>query len=823
MSVSNAKTSNKRNKMYKKVGRSILIRIKKPPSTDISKFKPKHRKNTTFRCEACDYKAKDIKWLKNHVNKNHTQDKVYKCSQCNYTTSSKESYDMHGRTPHEKCEVCSLMATQYMLMRHKRKHGHGLKVYKCETCSFQTTEKRNMDRHERIVHVKDRYKCDKCDYATSQKSNYYSHKKIDHITCELCLFVTTNDRLLKRHKVSWHSSQNLVTDDNIPTQNEEAELPESFQESKSILSEHNESDNQTAGACKDDTVAANIIGVYWTPFKGLKSDEARDDTNFVGCSESDISHYKETHHKEDEMIRCEKCPVMFRSKEDLTNHMGAMHLLMPNIKKAHTQTEKTCKSHIRKQTTEHITSEGDKGSIVIKNTTSLQCEKCSFIGSNTQGLSTHVKAAHDLKPAILLCEFCYFVAIMKNTHANKYEEIVTHMKTIHPEKAKLNKCNLCDHIAYNRKLLVNHRDIAHLRETDRQCKNCDFCTVFKKEMSHHRKDVHNIPYNYLCKICGKDYINMSRLVTHKKSEHSSKILHNCVFCKFKAKSLPIIQKHTEVEHKKEDVNKSCQLCGFEVQDVKMIEEHMSEVHKKQSKMSTCEKCKFSAYHKPILDQHKAFHEKMICTLCPFAGKSRTGLQIHIKMKHSGKKIQCKTCNFSATSSQRMRKHEKDAHGTPYDFVCKICGKDFQVKSDLETHGLTHSDTKRLKCNLCTFETKQHPSIRIHWKYVHTDIKIEIKCQYCDFEAPKLSELTSFKHANEQLTMMEDHLMDVHLDTAKLRCCDKCQFATYHGPSLLAHQQSLHELKCELCNYEAETKKGLRIHTNISHIRKKKCI
>ena len=119
--------------------------------------------------------------------------------------------------------------------------------------------------------------------------------------------------------------------------------------------------------------------------------------------------------------------------------------------------------------------------IKIKNTTSLQCEECPFIGGNLQGLSTHIMAVHELKATTLPCKFCDFVATL-NTHANKYGEIVTHMKSIHPEEANLNKCDLCDHTSYNKKLLENHKHIMHLIETDRQCKNCGFCSVFKKEI-----------------------------------------------------------------------------------------------------------------------------------------------------------------------------------------------------------------------------------------------------------------------------------------------------------------------------------------------------
>ena len=159
-----------------------------------------------------------------------------------------------------------------------------------------------------------------------------------------------------------------------------------------------------------------------------------------------------------------------------------------------------------------------------------------------------------------------------------------------------------------------------------------------------------MPYDYVCKICGQDFINLSRLVTHKKRVHSSKI--NCVLCNFNAKSLLTAKRHTEVEHREDEVDKSCQYCDFEAQDVKIIEKHISEVHQDQSMKSTCEKCNFPAYHEPILEEHKKFHDKIICTLCSFTADSRHGLLVHIT-NHSKKHIQCMECNFSTSLKQQV--------------------------------------------------------------------------------------------------------------------------------------------------------------------------
>ena len=105
-------------------------------------------------------------------------------------------------------------------------------------------------------------------------------------------------------------------------------------------------------------------------------------------------------------------------------------------------------------------------------------------------------------------------------------------------------------------------------------------------------------------------------------------------------------------------------------------------------------------------------------------------------------------------------------------------------------------------------------------YVHRELNIELRCKFCDYEAPAISELeTSFKHANAQLDALEAHIKDVHVDIAKPGVCNQCQFTTYHGPTLTSHMKSLHNLKCQLCGFESKTTKGLRIHIDTAHIRK----
>ena len=270
-------------------------------------------------------------------------------------------------------------------------------------------------------------------------------------------------------------------------------------------------------------------------------------------------------------------------------------------------------------------------------------------------------------------------------------------------------------------------------------------------------------------------------------------------------------------HEEDQIDKKCTICDFEGENVNMIEKHTSYEHVDQVNKGICEECQFSAYHGPILEAHKLIH-KGNCELCTFRGASKRELRLHTTSKHGRQKLQCSMCNFSTTSNPHMKKHSKEIHGTPYDHVCDLCGRDYPTKSYLESHKIVHSDVKGVKCNLCIFETKQISSIRIHWKYVHSDVKIELKCQLCDFEAPNLYDLKAkFKHEHSQLAVLEAHLKEEHKNTAERRVCSDCQFSAYHEGTLDTHIKSIHrELNCQQCNFEGASLKHLRIHMTVMH-------
>ena len=324
---------------------------------------------------------------------------------------------------------------------------------------------------------------------------------------------------------------------------------------------------------------------------------------------------------------------------------------------------------------------------------------------------------------------------------------------------------------------------------DKVCQYCPYKTALRGNLKKHERQVHSKGSGYKCDICG--YATYYR---------------------------DILKKH-KISH---ILAKRCPICDYTAQEVNMIETHLKDAHVNEVTKRKCDQCPFTAYHEPIIKEHIAEHGGTTCELCGYRAVSREGLRNHVVKKHDYQQPtqQCSLCDFSSTLVSLLSKHAKDTHGTPYDYVCDSCGKDYLNESKLDNHMKRHSGIKDVKCNLCTFETSQIFYIKRHWEYVHKGVNVETKCQYCDFEVPKLLNLkTKFKHAQVQLATLETHLKVEHNDVAIIGSCAKCKFTAYNKTTMSVHIKSMHDLQCELCSYEGKSPKHLRVHINNAHIRK----
>ena len=265
----------------------------------------------------------------------------------------------------------------------------------------------------------------------------------------------------------------------------------------------------------------------------------------------------------------------------------------------------------------------------------------------------------------------------------------------------------------------------------------------------------------------------------------------------------------------EEIAFSCQQCEFIATSESGLGEHTAAVHYQPSReikdeVAPCDTASNQTNDLFQQDDEIAKDDtKFISSNEPQNKEEikKESEQISHMVTHSTQrkpKMKCSQCDHITTSVWMTSKHEKVAHGIPYEFICDSCGVDFQTHGKLKRHQISHSDKKN-KCGLCTFQAARKESVKRHLKYVHGADKIDMTCKSCDFEADEHEKL-------------EAHIKDTHADTAELSTCGKCKFSSYHDPSFKAHVKSMHNTKCELCSHEAASSKRLQMHILSWHMR-----
>ena len=156
--------------------------------------------------------------LESHIENNHeqlvlqTRPKRFKCKQCEYVTSTKQSLKDHYSANHEgkryKCDMCEYKASSKITVNtHKRVTHEGI-TFNCKQCDFKSSSYHLLRNHTQTIHEGIVHSCDKCDHIASSRGTLVTHKKNKHgpmLKCEQCDFECGYAPFLKNHMFAKHS------------------------------------------------------------------------------------------------------------------------------------------------------------------------------------------------------------------------------------------------------------------------------------------------------------------------------------------------------------------------------------------------------------------------------------------------------------------------------------------------------------------------------------------------------------------------------------------------------------------------------------------
>jgi len=266
------------------------------------------------------------------------------------------------------------------------------------------------------------------------------------------------------------------------------------------------------------------------------------------------------------------------------------------------------------------------------------------------------------------------------------------------------KCNMIQHIA------AQHENITH------QCEKCEFNSSYLHKLKKHIQDVHERVL-LSCNVCDFKTEKESALRTHKKTMHSVRKFF-CDQCQFKTVYEHTLRTHQRTKH--EGVRYACNLCEFKGGTIFALRDHKKIKH--ENFKLQCDLCKFTTSRQGNLNVHKrAVHSdktKVSCDKCSYSSNYASALKRHIKVKHGGKKSNCKYKAVKKDDLQNFVKADSDlcyVNSNELKHAYNIEDKPSQSgatgllrlksgESSLETHGGSRYSSS-------SFETQDPPTCR----------------------------------------------------------------------------------------------------------------
>ncbi|XP_067624785.1 zinc finger protein weckle-like [Eurosta solidaginis] len=236
------------------------------------------------------------------------------------------------------------------------------------------------------------------------------------------------------------------------------------------------------------------------------------------------------------------------------------------------------------------------------------------------------------------------------------------------------------------------------------------------------------------------------------------------------KRIPKIQKNQA-----QVSNYSCNTCSKHFKRIQNFYGHMKKVHgedttvqtkalpesclKNESKWFICKHCDKKLESKEILTEHlKSNHEDIlkqtfVCEICGEIFSARGQLKEHMLMHTDVTPFECKTCGMGFKMANRLKRHMEIHEGK---HNCKICGKQLNSRTTLNSHLLVHSNSMPHKCDYCGRAFKRVKTLKVHL-IAHTGIRPFI-CNFCDKTFSSGSSCRSHKkqvHPKELSAMDEE--------------------------------------------------------------------
>ncbi|KAL4240680.1 hypothetical protein ACF0H5_001471 [Mactra antiquata] len=384
-----------------------------------------------------------------------------------------------------------------------------------------------------------------------------------------------------------------------------------------------------------------------------------------------------------------------------------------------------------------------------------------------------------------------------------------------------------DHAPYNFRLeFVEVSDLIDQIEAmkdneDFRCSICSNKFISKKFLLHHIILTHG--KHYLCKICNQKCNSKSGCKAHTRSHEKSATdvsseenVYQCKTCQKCFRSQATLDRHDLTMHAEGEIQSyACDQCKKIFSSEHFLAKHKETVHFKQFICShnNCRKCFPS---KKKLNSHMQSHvdRNFMCNICGRMFNSKSNFLKHLSIHDTERKHECGVCNKTFKTKDVLSKHKR-IHSETRQFCCDICGWGFNQSGTLKKHMDSHYNIKRYECEICLKKFTNKSSLQNH------------RLQNNHFSANEqtrenLNNSIKCEHCDKlfppgSLYMYKRHVV-IHTGDRPYKC-DICS-KSFNDRSNLKNHKLIHSeskpFSCSVCDRGFVQKRGLTKHLQSSH-------
>nr|XP_023019904.1 gastrula zinc finger protein XlCGF26.1-like [Leptinotarsa decemlineata] len=375
------------------------------------------------------------------------------------------------------------------------------------------------------------------------------------------------------------------------------------------------------------------------------------------------------------------------------------------------------------------------------NVENITCKECQTLFVNEYELKIH-KMIHSPDHTCFICKefvknrFQFVGHVRKHMCAKPFKchscirtfptsrETKLHQRVHSDDRPYM--CTECGKAFKQISTLKDH-EVVHTGEKKFKCKICEGAFATATSLRRHIRVMHETVRSFLCHFCKESFTSKQALKQHM-GIHKDEDPLKCQCC---GEKLANIEEFTVHRNKHIELKQSgnCEYCGnktfyFELKD------HIQKMHHPRS----CDICSLVFYDQKSIDNHRRSHleeterEDYICTICGKQFEFPRYLKAHAKRHEEDyKKFRCDLCQKSFSSKRDLTDH-LNVHANVKNYHCKVCNKAFRTKQSVNKHMPIHSEKRPFKCTLCDKRFKKQSILRKH-SFTHSRLRPYV-CELC---------------------------------------------------------------------------------------------